>query len=119
MPGLVGLEIGLAWSSTPLGWVPTPEVLARVIDGSPAARRLTQTQSSSSGSSSARLLPGRNGDERVERLLPCAPTIRSVVSLTRRLAEAMTDRRKASPAEASPARVERRSAPAREAEAFA
>jgi len=87
MPGLVSVEVGVAWSSTPVGWVATPEVLARVLEGSAAATKLTQSRPE------ARLLPGRRADERVERLLPRSPSMASAVALARQLADAMTDRR--------------------------
>jgi hypothetical protein len=87
MPGLVGVEIGLAWSSTPVGWTATPEVLARVLDGSPAAARLTRDVQG------VRPVPGRRPEERVARLQPLAPTRGRTVALARALAEALTDRR--------------------------
>ncbi len=45
MPGVAGIELGLAWSSTPVGWSGSPEVLVRVLDGSPAAARLARAGS--------------------------------------------------------------------------
>ena len=84
MPGVIGLEIGLAWSSTPVCWAATPEVLVRVVDGSEAARRLARDVPH------VRSVPGRRPDERVIRLLPRAPTRSSTVALTRALAEALT-----------------------------
>jgi hypothetical protein len=94
MPGLVGIEIGLAWSSTPVGWVATPEVLVRVLEGTAAATKLVQV------APRARVLPGRRADERVARLLPRDPTRGSTVALARAAADALTDRRGASPTEA-------------------
>jgi hypothetical protein len=91
LPGLVGIELGLAWSPTPVGWSRSPEVLARVLDGSPAAARLAQELPDT------RLVPGRRPDERVVRLLPDAPTRASATALARALGEAFTDRRVASP----------------------
>jgi hypothetical protein len=87
MPGVLGVEIGLAWSSTPVSWASTPEVLARVLEGSPAAMKL--------GREVPRLrpMPGRRAEERVIRLLPRAPTRSSTIALVRRLAEVLTDRR--------------------------
>jgi hypothetical protein len=87
MPGLLGIELGLAWSSTPVGWSGTPEVLARVLDGSPAAARLAQDLPA------LRLVPGRRPDERVVRLLPRTPTRPAAVALTRAVVETFTDRR--------------------------
>jgi hypothetical protein len=87
MPGLVGVEIGLAWSSTPVGWTARPEVLARVLEGTPAAAKLA------SELPSLRLVPGRRPDERVAVLPPRYPTRRGGISLARALAGALTDRR--------------------------
>jgi hypothetical protein len=87
MPGVVGIEIGRASSTTPAGWATTPEVLVRVLEGSSAAAKLTQVLPR------ARSLPGRRGDERVVRLRPRAGTRASAVALTRGLADALTDRR--------------------------
>jgi hypothetical protein len=87
MPGVVGVEIGLAWSSTPVGWTATPEVFARVLDGSAAAAKLARDLPGT------RVVPGRRPDERVMRLLPRAPTRAGAIALVRGLADALTDRR--------------------------
>lgn len=87
MPGVVGVEVGLAWSSTPVGWAATPEVLARVLDGSAAAARLARDLPGT------HVVPGRRPDERVMRLVPRAPTRAGAVALVRALADALTDRR--------------------------
>jgi hypothetical protein len=87
LPGLVGVEIGLAWCSTPVGWTARPEVLARVIEGTPAAARLAAELPA------LRLVPGRRPDERVAVLPPRAPTRRGGIFLARALAGALTDRR--------------------------
>ena len=89
MPGVVGIEIGRAWSTTPVGWAATPEVLVRVLEGSSAAAKLAQVLPR------ARSVPGRRGDERVVRLRPRAGTRASTLALTRGLADALTDRRAA------------------------
>jgi hypothetical protein len=102
MPGLVGIEIGRAWSTTPSGWAASPEVLVRVLEGSSAAAKFAQVLPR------ARSLPGRRGDERVVRLRPRAGTRASTYTLTRGLAEAFTDRRAASAAKAWDGPVERR-----------
>jgi hypothetical protein len=94
MPGVVGIEIGLAWSSTPVGWVATPEVLVRVLEGTAAATRIAQV------APQARVVPGRRADERVARLLPRDPTRASTVALARAAADALTDRRGELPTEA-------------------
>jgi hypothetical protein len=87
MPGLVGVEIGLAWSQTPVGWASTPEVLARFLEGSAAAARLTRELPG------ARTVPGRRPDERVVRMLPRRPSRRHAAALVQALTEAFTDRR--------------------------
>ncbi|HEX4447808.1 MAG TPA: hypothetical protein VH044_13765 [Polyangiaceae bacterium] len=87
IPGLVGVEVGQAWSTTPAGWAASPEVLVRVLEGSSAAARLAQVLPR------ARALPGRRPDERVIRLRPRAGTRASTVALTRGLADSLTDRR--------------------------
>jgi hypothetical protein len=102
MPGVVGIEIGRAWSTTPSGWAASPEVLVRVLEGSSAAAKLAQVLPR------VRSLPGRRGDERVVRLRPRAGTRASTYMLTRGLAEAFTDRRAAAPARAWDGPVERR-----------
>jgi hypothetical protein len=104
MPGVVGIEIGRAWSTTPSGWAGTPEVLVRVLEGTSAAAKLAQVLPR------ARSLPGRRGDERVVRLRPRAGTRASTFALTRGLAEAFTDRRAAAPAKAWDGPTERRMA---------
>jgi hypothetical protein len=91
MPGVLGVEVGLAWASTPAGWVPSPEVLARVLEESPAAARLAIELPG------ARSTPGRRPQERVVRMLPRAPTADCTAALVRELADRLTDRRAAIP----------------------
>jgi hypothetical protein len=91
MPGVIGLEVGLAWSSTPVGWAATPEVLVRVLEGSAAAGRLSRSLPHLRG------VPGRGLHERVLRMLPRTPTRTSTLALVRGLAEALMDRRATSP----------------------
>lgn len=87
MPGLVGVEVGLAWSQTPVGWASTPEVLARFLENSAAAARLSRELPG------ARTVPGRRPDERVVRVLPRRPSQKQAAALVRALTEAFTDRR--------------------------
>jgi hypothetical protein len=87
MPGVLAVEVGMAWASTPAGWAPAPEVLARVIEESPAAARL------SAELPRLRAVPGRRPEERVVRMLPCAPTCASTVALVRAVSSTLTDRR--------------------------
>ena len=102
MPGVVGIEIGRAWSTTPSGWAASPEVLVRVLEGSSAAAKLAQVIPR------ARSFSGRRGDERVVRLRPRLGTRASTLALTRGLAEAFTDRRSTAPAQAWKGPTERR-----------
>lgn len=87
MPGVLGVEVGLAWSHSPTGWVGTPEVLARVLDGSAAATRLAREMPA------ARVVPGRRPEERVMRLVPRSPTRGRTAALVRSLTDVLTDRR--------------------------
>lgn len=87
MPGVAGIELGLAWSSTPVGWTGSPEVLVRVLDGSAAAARLARVGPLGD------MLPGRRPDERVLRAVPRRGTPSGAVTLARAFAEALTDRR--------------------------
>jgi hypothetical protein len=108
MPGVLGVEVGLAWSHSPTGWVGTPEVLARVLDGSAAATRLARELPA------ARVVPGRRPEERVMRLVPRAPTRGQAAALVRSLAETLTDRRLVVPGkEAPPWKGEERRVPPR------
>jgi hypothetical protein len=91
MPGVIGLEVGLAWSSTPVGWAANPQVLVRVVEGSAAAARLSRSLPH------LRAVPGRGQEERVFRMLPRTPTRKSTLALVRGVAEALMDRRAASP----------------------
>ena len=94
VPGLVGIEIGLALSSTPVGWAARPEVLARVIDGSSAAAKLSRDLPGT------RLGLGRRIEERAVVLVPRSPSLSCTVALVRAAAAALTDRRTLSPARA-------------------
>jgi len=86
-PGLVGIEVGLAWSATPVGWAGSPEVLVRVLERSAAASRLGMAIPS------ARTTFGRHADERVASLRPYATTAAGTTALVRELVEALRDRR--------------------------
>jgi hypothetical protein len=94
MPGLIGVELGLSWCSTPVGWTARPEVLARVVDGTPAAAKLATELPG------VRLAPGLRADERVAVLQPRSTARLGGVALVRALATALTDRRVARPAAA-------------------
>jgi hypothetical protein len=103
IPGLIGLEIGLAWNRTPVCWAAMPEVLARVFEGTSAAAKLAREVPR------AHSMPGRRPDERVVRLLPRLPTRSSTIALIRGLADLLTDRRTASMPRTSPPEVRRSS----------
>jgi hypothetical protein len=107
MPGVVGVEIGLAWSSTPVGWTAAPEVLVRVLDASAAAVKIGPIVAP------ARAVPGRRPDERVVRLVPRRPTCGAAVALARALAGELTERRVAFPGVAAPVEERRIPRPAR------
>jgi hypothetical protein len=102
MPGVIGVEIGRAWSTTPAGWAATPEVLVRVLEGSSAAAKLARVLPK------ARAMPGRRGEERVVRLVPRKASRACTVALTQGLAEALTDRRTSAPPQAWEGGIERR-----------
>jgi len=91
MPGVVGIEVGVAWSATPAGYASETEVLVRVRDESPAAARLVAL------TPRARAVTGRKPEERVVRLSPSSSTRAGVVALVRRLASELRDRRVALP----------------------
>ncbi len=92
MPGVVGIEVGMAWSATSTGYVGTPEVLVRVSDSSAAALKMSKLAPLS------RAIPGRKQSERVIRLLPRLPGIDGTKSLVVRLGQELADRRLAEPA---------------------
>jgi hypothetical protein len=87
MPGVAGIEVGLGWIDTPVGWIGSPEVLLRVLDGSPAAARLAKA------APLGKTLPGRRTDERVLRAVPRALTPTGAANLAVAFADMMTDRR--------------------------
>ena len=87
LPGLVGIELGIAWTRTATGYAPRAEVLVRVHDGSDAAARLPKL------APFARPVTGRRQDEKVIRLTPALPGRAAAVALVRRIALEVTDRR--------------------------
>jgi len=92
MPGVVGIELGLARGRARSAWVPVPEILVRVLEDSAAATKLAQTAAAS------RTIPGRRPGERVVRLAPRRPTVEGAVALMCALADLLTDRRVEVPA---------------------
>jgi len=104
LPGLLGVELAVAFCATPTGWAPYPEVLVRVLEATSASAQLARC------APAARSSPGRRPDERVIRLFPRAATRAGTVALARELSAALTDRRSAgAPPWAGPER--RRAAP--------
>jgi len=89
MPGVVGIEVGQAWCSTPVGWASVPELLVRVTDGSAAAAKLAQMTSTLKES----VFVGRKPDERVVRLVPRGPAASDAVALARAVASELAERR--------------------------
>ena len=88
MPGLQGIEVGVAWEKSGTTFVPFYGVLVRVLDGSFAAAKMA-----SHLAGVARPLPGRRPEERVYQLKPRMPYAGAAVELVTELAEQLRDRR--------------------------
>lgn len=91
MPGVRGFEVGVVESRTLTGFLPTPEVLVRVFDGSAAHTRLEGSRDAQLAARSA--LPGRETDEKVLRFLPTGSDPKEVEALLVTLAAELQDRR--------------------------
>ena len=91
MPGVVGIEVGVAWIATPAGYAAETEVLVRVREASAAAARMVAL------GPHRRPVHGRRTDERVVRLVPALPSRAGAAALVRRLAQELRDRRKSLP----------------------
>jgi hypothetical protein len=89
MPGVVGIEVGLAWARSGAGYAGNPEVLVRVQDASAASARMTVL------APLARAVPGRRPEERVIRLRPRLATRAATRELVLSLARELEDRRSA------------------------
>jgi hypothetical protein len=87
LPGLVGIEVGLAWRSGATSYAATPAVLVRVHESTAASARMTTL------APFARAVPGRKPEERVFRLVPRLPTRDGTLALVRRLGVELLDRR--------------------------
>ena len=87
VPGVVGIEVGLAWSGTPVGWIAAPQVLVRFLDDSCAAAKLALALPT------ARAVPGRRAEEKVMLLSPRVPARSATVALTRMLTQLLAERR--------------------------
>jgi hypothetical protein len=87
MPGLVGIEVGLAWRSSATSYVASPAVIVRVHESTAASARMTAL------APFARPVPGRKPEERAYRLVPRFPTRNGTLALVRRLGKELVDRR--------------------------
>ena len=92
LPGLIGIEVGVAWGRTATGYVGTLEVLVRVHDATSAAAKMAKL------APQFRAIPGRKQEERVIRLAPRLPGIHGAKNLVQRLARELADRRIVDPA---------------------
>jgi hypothetical protein len=87
VPGVVGIEVGLAWSGTPVGWTATPQILVRFLDDSAAAAKLALLLPT------ARVIQGRRAEEKVMLLSPDVAASSATVALARMLTLALAERR--------------------------
>jgi hypothetical protein len=93
MPGLLALELGPAAEKL--------ELLVRVRDESPAARKLSAcAEIGARPERSSRAVPGRSADERVLSLEPPSPTVLAACRLVRDVSELLIERREPEPAAA-------------------
>lgn len=83
--GLSGIEVGIAWARGAGGALAVPQVLVRVVDGSPCHEALTAHLGAVSWTR------GRKPDERVALLTPELPTTSMTAALALRIAEAARD----------------------------
>jgi hypothetical protein len=105
MPGLLGIEVGVAWPRDTAHAAPSPEILVRVQDTSAAAAKLVTL------APRVRSCPGRKLNERVVRMQPPLPTGHATKALVMALSQAFVDRR-TRPAPAKWEGLERRLPPA-------
>ncbi len=91
MPGVRGLEVGVVETRTLTGFLPTPEILVRVFDGSAAHVRLEGSRDESLACRMA--LPGREADEKVLRFAPAGSDPRDIEALLIALGDELRDRR--------------------------
>jgi hypothetical protein len=102
LPGLAGIEVGVAWDDAASCDVAAPEVLVRVEEATAASVRMLML------APDVVPVPGRKPEERVYRLVPAVPTRRATAALAVGLGRELTDRRRA---DALWARAERRVPP--------
>jgi hypothetical protein len=89
MPGVVGIELGVAWEVGTGAPVPRYGVLVRVLDDSAASAKLAAELRDV-----ARPVTGRRPEERVYALWPRLPLAGAAVGLVGELADVLRDRRK-------------------------
>lgn len=88
--GLTAIEVGIAWMGAGGGALALPQVLVRVVEGSPCQEALTEALGP------LRWVRGRKPDERVTILSPRLPTAALTASLALRVAEIANDPDRAS-----------------------
>ena len=94
--GFGSIEVGMTYA---LGWeasVAMPEVIIRVVGGSPCDKALASV------SRRARITPGRKPDERVIALAPRLPTLKMTAALVAALAARVVDRQALAAARPTP-----------------
>jgi hypothetical protein len=84
--GFTAIEVGVTYALGVGARVAMPEVLLRVVDGSPCDEAVAAI------SAHGRISPGRKPDERVVAISPRVPTVRSTMEITVALAAAVMDR---------------------------
>lgn len=95
IPGLVGVEVGVAWAAAAGAWLAVPQVLVRVHEASAASAKMAGV------APFARAIPGRRPEERVLALDPALPTRAATDRLVRRVVSELVDRRVATAEEAA------------------
>ena len=107
--GFAGIEIALSYALGLGARVGMPEVLLRVLGGSPCEQAIRSL------ASLGRVTPGRRADERVLTLAPRLPTVRMTVEIVLALAARVSDRASAPCGAASTAAPRPTTRPARKA----
>lgn len=79
--GLTAIEVGVAWARGSAGALAVPQVLVRVVEGSPCHEAMTQAFAE------LRWIRGRKPDERVAILTPTFPTVTATAVLALRVAK--------------------------------
>jgi hypothetical protein len=87
LPGLLGIELGVAWAHAATAWAPRFEAVIRVHEATDAQARLALV------APFARAVTGRRPEERVFVLAPRLPGTGAARALVARLSQELTDRR--------------------------